>query len=304
MKHDEIETQINDIYNEYKTQAKIKVKQTNKLIAEYNEQIHIINGICHDDVGPLIRRLHKFLSQLGYMKEELTPFDFETEKILQSSNVPDDLDNLKEDLNRKYRKTVEDQEKRKNRPVDYIAKGIILAGIEDLLNEKKANESALILEADIGALNIKARQSLDQMDQSLKMAEEVLKMSKYYRICIYSVVESIRNFILPELEVVRAFLLAESLKNIIIAEEDVTKFKPESISLLPNTIYHKHYLFVQNTFLFYTIITKFFSSPILSEFLDDSIITEDEKALLNNQIEAINSQSENVKTSIVFTEVT
>jgi hypothetical protein len=67
-----------------------------------------------------------------------------------------------------------------------------------------------------------------KLDQKLKSLEEAIHISNLYRVCVQKVIESIRVSILPELATDRAFLIAENVKNSIVAEKKV-----ENILFLP-----------------------------------------------------------------------
>lgn len=67
----------------------------------------------------------------------------------------------------------------------------------------------------------------------------------------------IEEKILPELEMIELFLKAYTIKNKILFKEEQENIVITPISNIPQTIYKKHYLFIQNTFLFYIILEKF-----------------------------------------------
>lgn len=276
-------------------EVRTEIQQINAKIQEFNGHINLINSIRHD-IGPQLKHLYQFLSQLGNTSTLPSPFDFKIE-------IP--LGSLSESYDELFKRAKQYQEElssssQNNGVLEYIFKGPIWAGIEDLLNNNKNKELRLEGEKNLGNLEMDRESELERLKLHKKAVEEAIRIAEIYRVCVYSVLESIKGTIFPELQGVRSFLMAESVKNSIIATGEIQHVEPESIALMANTLYHKHYLFVQNALLYYTMLSEFFKSPILTDFLEDNIITEKGKSVFTHQVQAIEEQGKSLKNYASF----
>lgn len=314
---EELKAETNEKAAAFKAEAKELCKSINEKKNSYNQQIGLINGIRHDDIGPLVKNLYVFLSEFGVV-EATTPFDYCIEAPQDSTMVPDAIKELADKRNGDIEQTIGKYESKKNGFGGYLIKGAqatalfplggVLAPLggaafalgENIFNNQQKKKSMVDIENGLLEIDMRIKKEIFDLQQTEKSCGEACQIAEIYRVCVFSVIESIRDTILPELQAVKAFLLAESLKNLIIAEEEPLEIKPEKIAMLSNTIYHRHYLFVQNVFLYYLLIVKFFRTPILTEFLQDNQIDDGEKALFERQVSAIEKQCSNVKENVVF----
>ena len=99
--------------------------------------------------------------------------------------------------------------------------------------------------------------------------------------------DAIKNKIIPELGLIQAFLYADAIRERILDGADTRNVHPYSIEEYRNTTQDVHYQFVRNVFDFYNISTNFFKRTILTDIINDRIVTEDEKTDFYKQIEGI-----------------
>jgi hypothetical protein len=287
---EELDRKFERTVQAFKSEVGPIIDEINEAIREFNGHIHLINSVRHDIYSQL-RQLHQFLSEIGNTSKLPSPFDFKLERTLGSSVLGDKIF----DKAKQYQKNLSDSPK--NGGMDYIIKGVLWAGIEDRLNNKKLHLEG---EKNLGQLEMEIVKEKEMLKQRLETVKEAIRVAEIYRVCVNSVVESIKNTILPELQGIRSFLLAESVKNSIIARKKIQQVEPESIALMADTLYHKHYLFVQNTLLYYAMLVEFFKSPILTKFLEDNQITEKEKNVFKCQVQTIGVQSKSLKACASF----
>jgi len=281
----DLERQLHIEMKVFETEIKPLVQELNDQIREFNGHINLINNIRHNTFA-LLKKLHQFLSQLGNTSILPSPFDFKLEHTLNMPKLDEGIFDEAQDFQEEVSASSP------NGKWGYIFKGPFWAGFEDWQRNKK-----FILDGEkhLGQLKVEIEKEKTSLNLRLKTVKEAIKIAEIYRVSVYSVMESIEETILPELQVVRSFLLAESVKNRIVAKRTIQDVQPESIALLANTLYHNYYLFVQNSLLYYTMLVEFFKSPILTEFLKDNQVTEQEKDDFKHHVQLINTQIKSLR---------
>jgi len=107
----------------------------------------------------------------------------------------------------------------------------------------------------------------------------------------------------PEIQAVRCFFMADAIKENIKYDEDVSNVRPNPVSMYKDTPYHNHYLFVKNSYDFYDTIQKIFTTPILSDVLNDTSVSDDVAKKLEDGINDIRKSLDAIEENMMFTEV-
>ena len=136
---------------------------------------------------------------------------------------------------------------------------------------------------------------LTNRDRSISFIKDANEIAELYRQVVVIVRDSIRDKIIPEMGLIKAFLYADAIREIIVDGEKPTDVHPYSIEEYKNTAQDMHYQFVKNAFDFYNISTNFFRKTILSDIIADKVVTEEEKRDFNEQIEAIKNSVKRVE---------
>lgn len=132
---------------------------------------------------------------------------------------------------------------------------------------------------------------MDCAKENEKFFLAAAEIASIYRSLIATVKDSISETILPELTGIDAFLAADAIKNCIISGMDPEDAEVANITEYKGTLFHGHFMFVKNTFDYYTIIAKFFTEPILTNIVEDNKITEEEKESFNKNVEKIEKKN-------------
>lgn len=140
----------------------------------------------------------------------------------------------------------------------------------------------------------------DDAATEVNFFEAARDIAEIYLHTIMGIKSLIDDTILPELDGITAFLYADAVKNCIIEGEDPRRAEPGSITEYEGTAYDAHYVFVQNAFDYYIIITKFFSDRIMGSIFADHLVTVDELDELHNRVNEIESRQKLLQSSTVF----
>ncbi len=280
-------------YTGFRNKVTEGTKSINSLVGQYNKRISVINNIRSKRVEHNIMTLSKFLAKFGniksmgyYVPEQSTEIiEIPERQFEHTETYIKDVDSSKEKI---FDDTYED-------------------GLFGTRSKNRAN-------------NISMREWLDKFKISSEHTVQQLKTLKYtikknkdiadlYIFCIGIISEYIDKVILPELDVVEAFFQVINIKNTLIIKNEMGNFKPilehNAIEILNNTQYHRHYLFVKNTFMFYVISCKIYNTPILTQLISSN----DEKAEANYEVmkkykEALVRQKNEILNNLVFVERT
>lgn len=122
--------------------------------------------------------------------------------------------------------------------------------------------------------------------------KDAVEIAKIYRSIIVTVKDTISEKIIPELDFIRSFLYADAIRELVLEGEslETDSIEPCNIAEYKGTKQDIHYQFIKNAFDFYRISTQFFKKPILTDILEDRVVTEQEKADFNEQVQLIKNQ--------------
>lgn len=296
-----------------------------QLCNKFNSQITIINVERHL-MRKEISALYKFLKQFGDIGEKLTPFDFvEEDWLFPRTNSIQNIDSNKQDTSRNPLdfsiKGVADIATACANVMGVSAtSGLLgvsaLAGSAAIVAGAITVGMALPIFAPIslpaymlvsgfkkGADSelLKNRQAYEQdcirwKNDIAKAKDEVsffatsVKIADMYRVLVATVRDTIAEKIIPELSGILAFLYADAIKNCIIDNEDPSTARIGSIAEYRGTPYEGHYTFIKNVFDYYSLITTFFTEPILSNLLQKRKVSESDLESFEKKIKNIGEQ--------------
>jgi hypothetical protein len=128
------------------------------------------------------------------------------------------------------------------------------------------------------------------------------RIAEIYRECIALVRDSVKYNIVPEIQAVRCFFTADAIKENIKYDQKTTNIRPNPVSMYKDTSYHKHYLFVKNSYDFYAVTHKFFTKAVLSEILTDITTSSAVQKKLEEGIAEVREKLATVTENIMFSE--
>lgn len=215
----------------------------------YNNQIHMINAE-KIAMREELTVLYSFLEYIGgSLGRAISIIDFQEEYP-----APNVTSNLVEKLDR----------------VEYSDNDW---GINHIINTSKAKD----FEQKIYWKSIDYKKSLSDKRKLVKGMEDSEAIAKLYRNVLTIVRDTIREKVLPEFEYLRAFLIADAIREKVLARDEINEVKPCKIIEYRNTKYEVHYTFVKNAFDFLDLAKAFFSKRILTDLLQKGDITLEER---------------------------
>ncbi|MFI3201646.1 MAG: hypothetical protein R3Y54_09000 [Eubacteriales bacterium] len=269
---------IKDFTLDFKSNVKSYIVKINEIINSFNCYIAKINEVRNTTVKDNICSLSIFLNKFGEL-QSYNEFALETEK--NSLILPE--------------KAFEKEEQYINEidwsQGDVFTNTLFLTPIGMAMKTKKQN---LSMQEQLSYLKIEADSTLRQLEGIELSVGQDLKIAQMYISCIELIGEYVNKSILPELELVEAFLQVNIIKNELIVGNELQNIEfINNLHILNNGRYQKHYNFIKNTFAFYIISCKIFNTPVLTKLIEgnteltDFKLLEDNKQLLLNQKQQI-----------------
>jgi hypothetical protein len=276
----ELVAEFKEVHSNHKSIITRKVKQTNQLIQEFNKLVKKLNIFRKKNVKEKIDNLYKFLKKFGNI-EATKSFSYEEEKGIIT--IPEKKFELTEDY-------IEDIDWGK----DDVFKKTFFKTLLGVRAETKRQNLSMKEELNEYRLEIISREK--QVDMKQQRVKTDIQIGDLYYNTIEIIDNTIQEKILPEMELVEAMLEAESIKNLIIANQEVTALPvKKDISLLKGTIYERHYQFIKNSFLFFILCKKVYNTSVLTRLLNDKTTSEDYKQIENQKLVLIKQNSELTK---------
>jgi len=252
----ELNRQNEHEYSEYTKESEKLLKVYADKKDFYNNQIHMINAE-KIAMREELTVLYSFLEYIGgSLERTISIIDFQEEH--PAPNVTNDL---VEKLDR----------------VEYSDNDW---GIGNITNTSRAKE----FEKKIYWKSIDYKKSLSDKRRLVKRMEDSEAIAKLYRNVLTVVRDTIREKVLPEFEYLRAFLIADAIREKVSAGDEIDEVKPCKIIEYMNTKYNAHYVFVRNTFDFLDLAKAFFSKRILTDLLQKGDITSEEREAFEKSV--------------------
>lgn len=273
---------LKEEFERFKNMVVQIIDRINTIIADFNCHVRSLNYLRTETVSQNIKKLSAFLQDFGKLKppgayiaeSEKVPAELPMQKFLEKADYINEVDWSRQDveLNTFFLT-----------PIGMMAK----TRKQNLSMQEQLNEMKLEFE------NTKRTLELREYN-----AEQDIVICELYTECVDMICKVVQETIVPEFELVEAFWRALAVKNIVISEsseEEITARK--NISVLKDTIYHMHYIFVKNAFLFYVISCKIYDTPVLTRLFNhtlqdgDKEIMENHKSVLALQANALYESS-------------
>ena len=164
------------------------------------------------------------------------------------------------------------------------------------LETRKMN---LSMRDNLNHFRLSATHTENTLESKGESIEIDIRIANLYEENIKTIDQVITKKVIPELELIEAFMQAEAIKNnILVNNDDIDLTTNHDFSLLKGTVYDKHYQFIKNTFMFYIISKKIYNTPILTNLLSDSATRDDLKNILNEK-EVLNIQQESLSNQMM-----
>lgn len=285
--------------------------ETNIAISKFSDEIALINS-RRERLWSDLKKLYSFLKELGNLtemkysnfKKELSMISESNEDILMKANSIDKIESALKEL--KFHQTG-----------DYLengAKGFVYGGFFGSIlkigdSYKHNTEIEKKLEdyfKQINKISIELKKSKEDFDLKRDYIMLCESITIEYRNLINEISDFLEKKIFPELNIIKLFLLVHSIKEEVIfgTLNNETKISPTKISNLSESIYKKHYLFIQNTFLLFELVQSFFSQDVITKLISSSKDSSEEEKVNNMtkvqiQIEYIKYQKEEVLKDII-----
>lgn len=277
--------QFKEMYDDFKFMVKQKVEEINEKIKEFNSFIQKINLLRKNQIEPEIVRLGGFLGKFGNTKS-IGAYAEEREKY--EITLPEQQYEIIEN----YIFEIDwSQGEVFNNTFFLTPIGMTMKTKQQNLSmRERLNDFRLEIDETLSQLGIKK----DEIEQNCRIAE-------LYIFCVEFIADYIARVILPELDVVEAFFQTLCLKNVVLAEQAITNIKfINNLEIIQDTQYQKHFLFVINTFMFYVIACKIYTTPILTKLLNNEVIVAEDIEIMEENKKVLLGQKDNVDKYLMF----
>jgi len=311
-------------------------EQYNVLKAKYDPLIGVINGACHE-LRNEIKSLYFFLSKFGNVNEEITSFDFKVETHMNLNNHINIIDGFEGISTTKVGAGdvaatgvtgvgaavgVAGAGGAVGGMAGLAGMGVVFApalpavaaiplagpllmgaggiwGGINLIGKKIKNKK--LIEEVTPKLNqciLELKNNISERERLILFCENAIKIADIYRVCVTLTKDTINEKIIPELNAVMCFFYADSIKEDVLYDKEITNVKLLPLESYNNTQYQKHYLFVKNTFDFYRLICTFFSQTALTDLLCYTEVSDEEYDKLTEKVLNIEQQKEEIQKQI------
>ena len=175
---------------------------------------------------------------------------------------------------------------------------VIILGI---LARNKNKKKILKLTELLGLLRMDWAEKVSRLERFRDFVKnDAPKIANLYRGSLAMVKDAIKYHLVPEIQSVRCFFLADALKENIIYNQDTSNVRPNPVSMYKDTPYHRHYQFVLNSHDFYDTIYGFFTKAVLTDILNDVTVSEAVQKKLEACIDEVKRNLESAVDNIVF----
>ena len=269
---------IKQLAEDFKASVAEAILHLNEVIKTFNCSIDKLNSIRTTDVKSNIARLHIFLSKFGkckpigaYAKEaEKLPAEFPEQAYDSIENYISNVDWSNDEV---------------------FLETFFLSPIGMKFKTRKQN---LSLREHIHELQLLTADTLQELSNRELTTLQEIKVCEMYTSNVQFISRFISERIIPELELVEAFFEAEKIKNEILCDHSLQNLSfTYNLQSIQNTAYHRHYQFVKNTVAFYVISCCIYSTPVLTNLLQNQV-TEDDFNRLKKEHSILAQQAKSV----------
>ncbi len=264
----QIKTESNKYYFDYKANVREVIQFYNDIRDMYNAQMALINSE-RLSLREEIHKLYTFLVSLGGAVSDRKPtvFDYRTESFAPNTDYtevqPIEIPDFREE--RFFSVSI------LNLALNHFKNKKTLADFERKVQEKKEQYD----------------KDIDERYTQTKHLKDAVEIANIYRNIIVMVRDTVKLKIIPEFDLIQAFLFADAIRERMIEGGDLEHIEPCNIAEYKGTRQDMHYQFVKNVNDFYDVITCFFMNTVLTDILKDRIISQQEKQEFQNNIDNI-----------------
>ncbi len=292
---DELEKEYHKKYDEYKNERNQCDSEIHKYRSQYNSWIATINSE-RSPIRQEIKKLYSFLKDFGDVGVQITHFDFQNEQMLP--HIIDDTDN-EENITFGHRK-------KEGINIGDMALLMIFPPIvfekagKYIFNWFKDKKNYLQKVEDTEREYTKWENQLKKCKDRVKFYKSAVEIAETFYQSFVTIIDSIRESIIPELNGITAFLVADAIKNCIIEGDNPDNAVPANISEYSGTLYDQHFIFVKNACDYYTLVKRFYTQPILTNIVEDSQVTDKERQQFLNAVKEINDKKTLLTENTIF----
>lgn len=247
----ELVVRFKEVYESYSGRIGRLVEQINREVKRFNDRIEVLNEYRDTKVKRNIAYLGVFLAQFGNIKaiERFVP-----EERKDRIEMP-----------RKHLEAVEDYIETIDWNKDDVFTKTFFKGILGARWEtKKVNEKAA---RQIEEFTMNGDRTLELGELKRCFVQEDIRLLEMYQESVEVISDTIETKIVPELQLIQAFLQCEEIKNQVLANRELSVTSETDAGFLVAGRYRKHYHFVKNAFLFFFVSSKIYDTPVLSKLL-------------------------------------
>ena len=259
---------LKEEFERFKTMVVEIIDRINVAITDFNQHIKRLNYLRTETVFQSIDKLGSSLQCLGNLKPP-------GEYIAESEKIPAEL-------------PMQNLEKK----ADYINE------VDWSRQDVEFNTFFLTpfgMMAKTRKQNLSMQEQLNEMKLEFENTKRILELREYntrqdtiicelYIECVDTICKIVQEVIIQEFELIEAFWRAIAVKNIVISEAPEAEVTSKrNIVLLKDTIYHKHYIFAKNAFLFYVMSCKIYDTSVLTRMLNHTLQDGDQEMMENHK---------------------
>ena len=271
---------LKELAQEFREKVSAAIDQLNKKIEEFNHSILNLNKIRSVHLKENNEILCAFLSKFGTCKpmgeyvaeSERIPEKFPEQELIKIEDYIGDVDWSSDEV---------------------FWDTFLQTPIGMKIKTRKQN---LSMQEHMNELVIQTDATVKELESKKFTTELEKDIADLYISNVLFISRIISSKIVPELEMVEAFLQAEKVKDQIICNHELQNVHfSYRVQSLINTPYHRHYQFIKNTFAFYIISCKIYNTPVLTNLLSNRVTEEDqvrikaERALLSEHADRLDN---------------
>lgn len=265
--------QFKDTYENFRYIISEIIDRINLVIGEFNAKIEELNEYRNTKVKNNIKYLGIFLGQFGNLKKV---GDFALEEKQVQVELPQKQFEIVEDY-------ISDIDWSKG---DVFSKTFFKGVIGVRFETRKLNAETT---SKLHEFELAGNRAIELAELNYEYIKQDIEILGLYQDSVKAISDTIEEKIIPEMQLVQAFLQCDQIKNQILANNDISVKEENDISLLAGTKYNKHYEFIKNTFMFFVISSKIYNTPVLTNLLTNEQHEKEYQRVLN-YIEVLEEQ--------------
>ncbi|MFA9559200.1 hypothetical protein ACERII_17970 [Evansella sp. AB-rgal1] len=244
---------LKSIYDDIRMRLEEQILHINSAIDIFNHKVGELNQYRVSTVQKNITNLGLFLCQFGSLKHV---GNFQSEEKQERVVLP-----------RKQFEVVESYIDHVDWSKDDVFSKTFFKSVFGVRRETlKLNVEAT---TRIGELELSGERSIELAKWKEQCVNEDIEILDMYQHSVKMISETIEEKVIPEMELIQAFLQCDQIKNQVLANQEIAVKENGDISLLTGTLHHKHFQFIKNTFMFFLLSSKIYNTPVLTNLMNN-----------------------------------